>query len=570
MTFLERLFQRDFLAALRACGPHFASAALFSFGINVLYLAMPIYMLQVYDRVLSSSSVPTLVMLTIALLIALATLAALDYVRSIVLTRSGVRLDNQLAARVLGALVERANQARGTERGQTLRDLDIFRQFIAGGGVNALFDAPWAPIFIIVSFLVHPLLGAFALFCALLLLGLAIMNQYLTSGPLAAATEASLGNYEFTEASLRNAEVIQAMGMMKGLLVRWGAQRRGLIGAQVCAADRGAGISGLIKFLRLFMQSLMLGLGAYLAIERSITPGQMFAGTILLGRALQPIELAVGVWRQLLAAYSASARIGRLLAQVRQRESNVSLPRPRGELAVEQVAFMPPGMKRPILQGIHFALEAGQSIGVIGPTAAGKSTLARLLVGIYPPSAGIVRLDGANVYTWERSEFGRYVGYLPQDIELFAGTVADNIARFSDGPSEAIVQAAQAADAHAMILRLPDGYDTQIGEGGAMISPGQRQRIALARALYENPALVVLDEPNSNLDSEGDAALANAVANLKKNGTTVVIVTHRIALLNQFDRILALQNGAMLAFGPPAEVRARLQGQVVPMTPVAR
>jgi len=491
-------------------------------------------------------------------------------VRSIVLTRSGVRLDNQLAARVLGALVERANQARGAERGQTLRDLDTFRQFIAGGGVNALFDAPWAPIFIIVSFLVHPLLGAFALFCALLLLCLAIVNQYLTSGPLAAATEASLNNYEFTEASLRNAEVIQAMGMMKGLLARWGAQRRGLIGAQVSAADRGAGISGLIKFLRLFMQSLMLGLGAYLAIERLITPGQMFAGTILLGRALQPIELAVGVWRQLLAAYSASARIGRLLAQVRQRESNVSLPRPRGELAVEQVAFMPAGMKRPILQGIHFALEAGQSIGVIGPTAAGKSTLARLLVGIYPPSAGIVRLDGANVYTWERSEFGRYVGYLPQDIELFAGTVADNIARFSDGPSEAIVQAAQAADAHAMILRLPDGYDTQIGEGGAMISPGQRQRIALARALYENPALVVLDEPNSNLDSEGDAALANAVANLKKNGTTLVIVTHRIALLNQFDRILALQNGAMLAFGSPTDVRARLQGQVVPMAPAAR
>lgn len=559
MSILDRLFQRDFLAALQACSRHFMAAALFSLGINVLYLAVPIYMLQVYDRVLGSGSVPTLIMLTLALLITLATLAALDYVRSRVLTRSGVRLENRLAARVMSALVERTNQAHGTERAQAIRDFDTFRQFVASGGVNALFDAPWAPIFIAAAFLVHLLLGAFALACAILLLGLAFANQYMTRQPLAAAMDSSLRNYEFTEASLRNTEVIQALGMLPGLIARWSEQRRDLIGAQASAADRGAAVASVIRFLRLFMQSLMLGIGAYLAIDRSITPGQMFAATILLARALQPIEQAVGMWRQLVTAYGASARIGRLLAQGRPPESIVSLPRPNGRVSVEQVTFMPPGAARPILLQIQFGVEPGQALAVIGPTAAGKSTLARLIVGVYRPNAGVVRLDGADVFTWARAEFGRYVGYLPQDIELFSGTVAENIARFGGDGSDSIVRAAQAADAHDMILRLPNGYDTTIGEGGAMLSPGQRQRIALARALYGDPALVVLDEPNSNLDAEGDNALSNALANVKNRGATLIIVTHRIAVLSAVDRILALHNGAMLAFGPPADVMTKLQ-----------
>lgn len=557
MLALEKLFEPEFLAALKACGRHFAYAALFSFGANVLYLAMPIYMLQVYDRVLASGSVPTLVMLTLALLIALATLVALEYLRSRILSMAGIRMEKQLATRVMTALVERANQRPGVERGQALRDLDQFRHFVAGG-IQVLFDLPWAPIFIAVGFLIHWVVGVFAIGCAVALVLMALLNQYVTRVPLAAAGDSAMRNSEFSEATLRNAEVIQAMGMHEDLVGRWNVQRREVMGHQLTAADRNAAITSAIKFLRLFMQSLMLGLGAYLAIERSITPGQMFAATILLGRSLQPIEQAVSTWRQMVSTFSATVRIGRLLAQTKPREQTLSLPRPAGTLAIEQVTYMPAGAARPILRSVNCQVNVGEALAIIGPTAAGKSTLARLIVGIHQPSAGVVRLDGANVFTWGRQEFGKYTGYLPQDIELFAGSVAENIARFGSGSADDIIAAATFADAHEMILRLPNGYETQVGESGVMLSAGQRQRVALARSLYGKPSLVVLDEPNSNLDTDGDRALSNAIAKLKDAGTTVVIVTHRSEVLRVVDKVLALRDGTMIAFGPTSEVMSRL------------
>jgi len=558
MVTLDKLFQRDVLAALSACKGHFAAAAAFSFAINLLYLATPIYMLQVYDRVLASGSLSTLAALTVVLLLALLTLAALDFFRAGLLARSGLRLENRLSVRVMGAMVERANATHAGERGQGLRDLDSFRQFIAGGGVNTFFDAPWAPLFILAAFLMHFWLGMFALICAVLLLAMAVLNQRVTRDAVAAGAESSIRSSAFTEGSLRNAEVIQAMGMLPGVLARWSIDRRKLTAAQLLATERSSAVGSGIRFFRLFMQSSMLGLGAYLVIDRAITPGQMFAATILLGRALQPIEQAVAVWRQLASAWAASARLGRMLSQTSPRESTVSLPRPSGRLAVEQVTFMPQGTTRPILRAVNFALEPGEALAVVGPTASGKTSLARLLVGVHAPSAGAVRLDGASVHAWDRTEFGRHVGYVPQDIELFAGSVADNISRFQSGPDEAIVEAAQAANAHDLIVHLPNGYETQIGEGGALLSAGQRQRIALARALYGKPALVVLDEPNSNLDEEGDRALIATLARLKRASITVVIVTHRSSALSAVDQVLALQGGAVVAVGPRAEVMTKL------------
>lgn len=545
--------------ALDACRSHFAAAAAFSLGINLLYLALPLYMLQVYDRVLSSGSVPTLVMLTIACLIALATLAALDIVRARVLIRSGLRLDDRLSGRVLAATIERANAVGGNERGHGMRDLDVFRQIATGTGIHAVFDAPWAPIYIAVIFLIHPVLGAFSLACAILLLLLAVFNEFLTRRAIASSNEIAARNHASIEASLRNAEVIQALGMLGNLTRRWLAERRPMLAYQAVAADRSAWITGAIKFSRLFMQALMLGVGAWLVIERSITAGAMFAAALILGRALQPIEQLVGAWRQLLAARGAFARVTRLLQERPPAPPRVSLPRPLGRIAAENLVFAVPGMKRPVLSGISFAIEPGEALGIVGPTAAGKSTLARMLVGVRRPSAGAVRLDGADVAAWNRDEFGRHTGYLPQDIELFSGTVAENINRFGEASSEAVVDAAGLAGAHEMILGLAQGYETQVGDGGSQLSGGQRQRVALARAVFGNPSLVVLDEPNSNLDGDGEAALGACLRRLKETGATVIIVSHRITVLNSVDKVLQLRGGTIEAFGTREEFIARLR-----------
>jgi ATP-binding cassette subfamily C protein len=555
--------------AVKDCRSYFVPVTLFSAAINILYLASPIYMLQVYDRVVPSGSVSTLVMLTLALVLALGVMAALDFVRAQILIRAGVRLDRVLSERVMVAMVRQANVAPGAGRSQALRDLDTFRQFITSSSFYALFDAPWAPLYIAVIALLHPLLGALALAFAVVLLSLALLNERLTGRMLAKAGEAASRNYAFTEASLRNSHVIEAMGMQEGLLARWSVDRNLLLGAQARASDRGAALLSLIRFLRLAMQSLILGAGAYLVINRDATGGIMFAGMFLLGRALTPIDQVVGSWRQLVGARTAYRRIERLLVAHPAASASITLPRPQGKLAAQSASVYLPGSSRPILYDINFTLEPGEALGIIGPSGAGKSTLAHLIVGIQAPSAGVVRLDGADVAQWSRADFGRHVGYLPQEIELFADAVAANIARFVDGKDEAVIAAAMLAGAHEMILALPRGYETPIGEGGANLSGGHRQRIALARALYGNPSLVVLDEPSSNLDIEGDIALANCLAQLKEMGRTVIIISHRPATLNLVDKVLFLQAGGVRLFGPRTEVLAKL-GQPMPSTAAQR
>jgi len=538
---------------LHACKGYFVTAGAFS----LLYLAAPLYMLQVYDRVISSASEVTLVMLTIALLMALLALSGLDAVRARVLTRVSIRLDRLLAGRVMTAIIEGA-QNLGGARGQSLRDFDTFRQFITGMGIHAIFDLPWAPIYIAVIFLLHPLLGAFAFGSAIVLVSMALMNERIVRPPLSEANEAANRNYSFTEMSLRNTEVVQAMGMTEGLLQRWSRDRNRMLERQVTASDRAATMQSIIRFLRLSMQSLILGLGAYLVIERVATVGAMFAASILLGRALQPVEQIVGSWRNLVSARGALHRIRDLLTANPPRHPKLELPRPEGRLSVEGLSYAFGGSSKPVLRGISFQLEAGELLGVIGPSGAGKSTLARQIIGVLTPSAGVTRLDGADIAIWPRSMVGQYIGYLPQDIELFADTVAANICRFQTGNDKAIIQAAQTAGVHEMILRLSNGYDTQLGDGGAVLSGGYRQRIGLARAVFGNPSLVVLDEPSSNLDADGDTALTDCVRTLKHRGVTVVIISHRPATIGVVDKILLMREGVAEMFGPRAEVMAKL------------
>jgi PrtD family type I secretion system ABC transporter len=506
-------------------------------------------------------------MLTLALAIALLAMAGLDHARARVLVRAGLRLDRLLSERVMAAMVRQANVQPGIAKGQALRDLDTVRQFLTGSSFYALFDAPWAPLYIAVMALLHPLLGALGLVFALILLSLALLNERMTGRLLSESGEAASRNYAFTEAAVRNSHAIEAMGMLDGLLRRWSRDRWGMLAAQAKASDRAAGLLATIRFLRMLMQSMILGAGAYLVIQRDATGGVMFAGMFLLGRALQPVDQAVAGWRQLVSARTAYRRVERLLALFPAAASGLKLPQPKGKLSAQGASFMLPGRSRPLLHDISFDLEAGETLGVIGPSGAGKSTLARLIVGLQMPSAGVVRLDGANVASWNRAEFGCHVGYLPQEIELFADTVAANIARFGEGDDDKVVAAAMLAGAHELILELPQGYDTPIAEGGANLSGGHRQRIGLARALYGSPALVVLDEPSSNLDMEGDIALGNCLKQLKEMGRTVVVISHRPVTLNTVDKILVVQNGTVRLFGARNEVLAKLSPPAP--TPVA-
>ncbi|MGN6487672.1 MAG: type I secretion system permease/ATPase [Devosia sp.] len=560
---------QDLARALAAVRRHFFSAGVFSLAVNLLFLAGPIYMLQVYDRVVSSGSVTTLVMLTLALVIAYLALAGLDTVRARVLSRAGVRLDTMLAARVVTATLEQPDA--GTLRSQPLRDLDTFRQFITGPGIHALFDVPWVPIYLLMLFMLHPLLGGLALGGSLLIGVLALINELLTRRTLAEANSVATRNYAFTDMSLRNAEVVRAMGMATGLVRRWSRDRDRMIERQLTASDRAAEMQSIIKFVRLAMQSLILGLGAFLVIERMATAGVMFAASILLGRAMQPIEQAVGGWRGFVGARDSYARVKALLATQKQKSVPLILPRPSGRLSARQAVFVPPGSNKPVLKGVSFFISAGETLGIVGPSGAGKSTLARMIIGVTSPTSGSVRLDGADISVWPKDQLGAHVGYLPQDIELFADTVAGNISRFGNGSDEQVIAAAKLAGVHEMILELPNGYDTEVGEGGAVLSGGYRQRIGLARAVFGNPSLVVLDEPSSNLDTAGDFALADCIGRLKQQGATVVIVSHRITTISSVDKLLVLRDGQVDVFGERQEVVARLSAssplRAVPSAP---
>jgi PrtD family type I secretion system ABC transporter len=558
---LLRKLPDEISAALRACRPHFIAAALFSMAVNILYLALPVYTSQVYDRVLASGNMATLVMLSIAFVFAIGALAGLEGVRARVLNRGGMRLDALLSRRVIAASVEQSLISPMLQRAQPLRELDSFRSLITGTGLTAILDMPWAVLFLGVLFVIHPALGAAAVACAIVLLGLAVLNEYVSRKPLADAANAATRSYAFAESSLKNAEIIHASGMIDGLLNRWRKDRNRMLQAQAVAVDQGSTVLSGIRFVRFSAQALVLGVGAYLAIDRTITPGAMFAASILLGRAMQPIEQIVGLWRPLIAARQSLFNVSALLANRPPRRPAISPAEPTGQISVEEVVFVPPGTQRMVINKVSFALAPGEALGLVGPSAAGKSTLARLLVGVCPPTAGVVRLDGANVWTWDRNAFGRHVGYLPQDVELFPGTVAENIARFSGLLPEEVVRASNLSGAHEMILRLPNGYETEVGNEGMLLSAGQRQQIALARAVYGAPRFIVLDEPNSNLDSNGEAALLECLSRLKNMGSTVVVISHRMAALNAVDKLLFLDGGVMKGFGPRNEIMARLAPQ---------
>jgi len=553
---------RDLVSRLQR---YFAYAGLFSLAINTLLLVPALYMLQVFDRVLSSRSEETLVMLSVGALLALAMMAALDVLRARLLAACGIALDRWLGPSVLQGLLDQTARLGGAEHLNGLRDVGTLRGFLVGAGVIALFDAPWLPLFLVLIYLFHPMLGAVALAGSALMLLLAVLNERLTRGPLEPVLAAGRRAGRFIDASTAHAETVSALGMQRAVTRRWQALNEAALREQVAASGLGATFSGLSKFTRQFIQMAMLGVGAYLVIAQHLSAGVMIAATIILGRALAPVEMLVAGWRNLVEVRSAWRRLEKLFAANPPAQAGTALPAPRGDLAVERVVYAFPGAERPALRGVSFSLPVGDSLGVIGPTAAGKSTLARLLVGVWKPVSGAVRLDGADVSTWQREQLGAHIGYVPQMVGLFAGTVAENIARLAEPDAAAVIRAAQSAHAHEMILRLPKGYDTGIGEGGAALSPGQRQRVALARALYGEPRLVVLDEPNANQDAEGDEALIQALRDLKQAGVTVVAVAHRPSLLVNVDKLLVLRDGVAEMFGPRVEVTARLARNLTPV-----
>ena len=537
----------------------FYTAGLFSMFINVIGLVPSIYMLQVYDRVLQSRNVTTLVMLTVIMLGFYLMLGMLELARSKLLIRIGAQLDMKLNSRVFVASFEKNLKRAGGNAGQALGDLTNVRQFLTGNGLFAFFDAPWAPIYLVVIFFFNPWLGVFALFAALILFSLAWATELSTRKPLAEATQIAASANNYATNNLRNAEVIEAMGMLDNLRHRWLQKQMRFLSLQNEASDKAASISAATKSVRIAVQSLVLGGGALLVIEGQLTPGGMIAASILLGKALQPVEMAIGVWKQLLGARTAYHRLEELLQEHPERPSGMELPAPAGRLLLEGVMAAAPGSQALILKQVGFNVAPGEIVGVIGPSASGKSTLARLLVGVWPTLGGKVRLDGADVYTWDKNLLGPSVGYLPQDIELFEGTIAENIARFGDVDADQVVEAAKLAGVHDMILRFPNGYDTQIGDSGSVLSGGQRQRIAFARAIYGNPSFVVLDEPNSNLDDVGEAALVRAIQELKRRGTTVILITHRTSIISVVDKLLLLVDGALQLYGPRDQVLLAIQ-----------
>jgi ATP-binding cassette subfamily C protein/ATP-binding cassette subfamily C protein EexD len=444
-------------------------------------------------------------------------------------------------------------------RTEALRDLATLRGYLGGGGIMALFDAPWMPLYLAFIFLLHPLLGLLALGGAAVLFGLALANNALTAGTLKQANAASARAYQAADAGFRNAEVIDGMGMGGVLARRWDAANASVLELQTTASDRAGLINAFTKPFRMFLQVAVLGLGAWLSLRHEVSPGAMIASSIIMSRALAPVEQAIATWKQTTGAREAWGRLNRLFETPSLRPPGMELPQPQGRLAVEAVTFTPANAKEPVLRNLSFAVSPGQALAVIGPSAAGKSTLARLIVGMASPQQGQVRLDDVDVFAWNRDDFGAHVGYLPQDVELFPGSVRENIARMEDGDPAEVVAAARMAGVHEMILRLPDGYDTEIGEQGSVLSGGQRQRIGLARALYRRPALVVLDEPNSNLDAVGEEALNQAIAAMKKAGSTVVIVAHRPSLMVNVDCVLVLAEGQAQKFGPRDAVLAQLR-----------
>lgn len=559
---MSRLPENNLQAALKACKSSFISVGVFSFFVNALMLVPTFYMIQISGRVVPSSSSSTLIMLTLILTVLMITLGALEWVRSRMMVRISNRLDVLLSRDVYRASFKRALTSGGMDAtAQSLNDLTSLRQFMTGPGLFAFFDAPWFPIYTAVMFLFHPWFGWMTVGCGVVLVVLAFLNHRFTTQALADANQQSVKSNVATTKNLRNAEVIESMGMLETLMNRWAVRQRRILLLQSNASDKGGAVTSISKTFRMWSQSIMLALGAYLVIIHEINPGLLMAGSILLGRALAPIDQMIGSWKGFVAAKVQYARLNEVLDKLNAEPERMALPAPQGHIQVENLVVAPPGAKAPVIRNISFVAPAGSIVGIVGPSAAGKSTLVRALMGIWPPQHGVVRLDGADISTWDKHELGPYVGYLPQDIELFEGTISDNIARFEKVDAEKVVLAAQIAGVHEMILMLPDGYDTIIGSDGVNLSGGQRQRVGLARALYGSPKLIVLDEPNSNLDEVGERALGVALQKVKETGATVFIVSHRPNILSRLDHILVMSAGAISMYGPRDKVIAELAAQ---------
>jgi PrtD family type I secretion system ABC transporter len=551
--------------ALGACKIALYYSLLFSFVSNLLLLVIPMYSLQVLDRVISSGSMETLLMLTLVVVFALVCLGLMQIVRSALLIRLGGWLERQLAPMLFQQAIANAAIKRNSLVNPFLQELTTIKNFITGSAMNAFLDLPWSVIFVVVLFFIHPVIGIISIIGAGLLLILAVLNEINSKPILNEASECALQGKHLADIATRNAEAIEAMGMLNNVTKHWHQKNEQALLLQADAGYKSALFSGITRVVRLLLQIAVTGIGAYYALQNQMTVGSMIAAGILMGRALAPYENAISSWKSVISARKSFARLRAGLERAQVRPAAISLPKPKGEIKVEGIVYTPAGTNKPVLKGISFALAAGEVLAVIGPSAAGKSTLAKLLTGVWQANLGVIRIDGADIYRGARHDIGAYIGYLPQDIELFAGTIKANIARMNDDANDdAVVAAAKAAHVHELILRLPAGYETEIGLDGMALSAGQRQRIALARAFYGDPKFIVLDEPNANLDSEGDAALAQALAGCHGKITTIII-SHRPAVLQVVDKILVLQEGSVNKFGERNEILQAMQPHNLPL-----
>jgi PrtD family type I secretion system ABC transporter len=556
--------------ALRACRSAFIGVGAMSCMINLLYLTGSIFMLEIYDRVLPSRSVPTLVGLVVLAGGLYIAQGVLDLIRGRILGRIGTSLDEALNSRVFETVVRLPLMVGARNEGlQPLRDLDNVRSFLGSMGPGAFFDLPWLPLYLAICFAFHVLIGLTALVGAAILVTLTLVTEFMSRVPAREAMSLAARRNDLAATSRRNAEVLVAMGMSGRLTKRWSEANEDYLAGNQRASDVAGGLGAIAKVMRMTLQSAVLAVGAYLVIHQEATAGIIIAGSILSARALAPVDLAIAHWKGFVAARQSWQRLNRLLQSLPAQGSQTLLQSPSGRLSVEGVSIAPPGDQKIIVQDVTFALEAGSGLGLIGPSGSGKSSLVRALVGVWQPFRGKVRLDGAALDQWSSDVLGQYIGYLPQDVELFAGSVAQNICRFDpDAGSDSIITAAKEAGVHEMIIKMRDGYDTQIGEQGTALSAGQAQRVALARALYGNPFLIVLDEPNSNLDTEGDEALTRAVRAARERGAIVVVVAHRPVGIEAVDHLLVLKDGRMQAFGPKETVLGQVLQRVAPPTPI--
>ncbi|MEW5420680.1 type I secretion system permease/ATPase [Amorphus sp. 3PC139-8] len=550
--------------ALGKCFSIFLPVAIFSFFINMFMFIVPIYMLQIYGRVLTSRSEDTLVVLTVMACVALVAYASLEFIRSRLLVRAGFRFDELLSERIFKAVFRYAVKVPGAATSQALRDINTVREFLTGQGLIAFFDAPWVPVFVAVGFLFHPWLGYISLAGALVIFALAALNEVVTRKHLQSGFQSQIAASDYAEFGVRNADAVYAMGMEDALHGGWSGLKKEALLSQAKASDRSSTIMTLSRFVRTGLQIAVLGVGAYLVLEQQIAPGVMVAASIVMARALAPVEMAVGQWKTFIGARSAYARLKALLEAIPEDEDKIYYPDPKGALTLQNVAVAVPGHRKLVVQGATFSLSPGELLAVIGPSGSGKSTLARAICGIWPAVGGAILLDSVPLAHWRTDQLGAKLGYLPQDVELFDGTIADNIARFTpDAADEDVLNAAKMAGVYELINGLPQGFKTRIGRGGEGLSAGQRQRIGLARALFRVPAVVVLDEPNSNLDSDGEAALRDGLERAKKAGSTIIAITHRTSLLSVADKVLLMRGGTIEAFGPRDEVLTRLRQQNV-------